>query len=142
MSDIKMRFHPDDRDATIADLEAKLREAEGQRDEFKRIGQGFEREARQFFDQSCANLARATTAEAQIAAEREAVKKIIGLISNALGQRHVLEAHRRTIERFHNDPAIKLQDELDTISLCGYKIHHLLVEAQDLVAAAVKAVPP
>lgn len=107
-------------------------------EEVTRIGQQFEKDARQHFDQSCANLNRAITAESELSRAREAMQKISGRISDALGQRHVLEAHRRTIERFHDDPNIKLQDELDVIRSCGDKIHHLLVEAQDLDAAAVR----
>lgn len=54
---------------------AKMAEkAEAERDEFKRLGQQFERDARAHFDQSCTNLSRAEKAEAAVAAMREALK--------------------------------------------------------------------
>lgn len=45
------------------DAVARAERAERERDDFKRIGQGFERDSRKFFEQSCLNLARAEKAE-------------------------------------------------------------------------------
>lgn len=47
----------------LAQVRARLEEAEKQRDDFRRFGQQFERDARAHFEQSCANLRRANSAE-------------------------------------------------------------------------------
>lgn len=49
------------------DLERRLAEAEARAEDFKRIGQGFERDMRKHFQQSCDNLQRAEKAQADAA---------------------------------------------------------------------------
>lgn len=51
-------------------------EARNQRDEFKRLGQQFERDGRTTFEQSCANLRRAETAERERDEARARVEKL------------------------------------------------------------------
>lgn len=51
----------------IASLRASVERLTKERDEFKRIGQEFERDGRTTFEQSCVNLKRAESAEATIA---------------------------------------------------------------------------
>ena len=60
--------------AELTTLRQRLAEAEARAEDFKRIGQGFERDMRKHFQQSCDNLQRAEKAEADAARWEEAAR--------------------------------------------------------------------
>jgi hypothetical protein len=60
----------------LCESHEKLAEAEARAEDFKRIGQGFERDMRKHFQQSCANLQRAEKAQADAARWEGAARKI------------------------------------------------------------------
>ena len=68
-------------DAELTTLRQRLAEAEARAEDFKRIGQGFERDMRKHFEQSCNNLQRAEKAEADAARWEGAARKIASMPS-------------------------------------------------------------
>lgn len=76
-----------DHDADVKDLQGKLAE-------FKRIGQGFERDSRTFFSQSCLNLQRAESAEARLKEARAVLYELLEVAE--LGHRVDTASNRST----------------------------------------------
>lgn len=122
-----------DRDRTIADLQ---REVEKLKDDLWKGLASRDRLIEEAEELADAALERATAAERELAAEREAASKAITYLCEALGARHILEAHRRTVERFKDDPNLNFAEEMSTIKNMGEQIHEWVVKAHEALAAA------
>ena len=94
-----LRIRDAEHAAELTTLRQRLAEAEARAEDFKRIGQGFERDMRKHFQQSCDNLQRAEKAQADAARWEGAARDLYTALKDfADGECHCDESERECVQ--------------------------------------------